>query len=242
MTDYKADDKADDYAAFGKQEEVPFSAKDEAAYVCIANARSLKGAIPSGQFSSGFEFTLTSHDPADISNAQVILRKNERGKDAIQRKKTRNKVVQALKPEISAGNISRILTSTDANDYNVAAEAISSQTILNAIHRFCIQYDMETIIKIPVKIDLSNPLKVKTSRTKNAIEDWQQLDDKNYHDWQEFILTYGAAAELESNNWLEDTLLLSMDKTLRSEIKSDMSMFPSNKRGGITMLCCIIKD
>ena len=42
--------------------------------------------------------------------------KNERGKDAIQRKKTRDKVVQALKPEISAGNISRILTSTNAED------------------------------------------------------------------------------------------------------------------------------
>jgi hypothetical protein len=241
MTDYEVDkDKADDYAAFGKREEVPFSAEDEAAYVRIANARSLKGTIPAGKFSSGFEFTLTSRDSADISNARVILRKSERGKDAIQRKKTRDKVVQPLKPEISAGNISRILTSTDADDYDVAAEAISSQTILNAIHRFCIQYDMEPIIKIPVKIDLSNPLKVKASRTMNAIADWQQLDDKNYHDWQEFILTYGAAAELESNNWLEDTLLLSMDKTLRSEIESDMSMFPSNKCGAITMLRCII--
>ena len=234
MSDYVADDNRVD-------EKVPFSAEDEATYVRIANAPSLKGAIPSGQFSSGFEFTLISRDPTDISNTRVILRKNERGNDAIQRKKTRDKVVQALKPEISAGNISRILTSTDADDYDVAAEAISSQMILNAIHRFCIQYDMETIIKIPVKIDLSNPLIVKTSRTKNAIEDWQQIDDKNYHDWQEFILKYGAAAELESNNWLEDTLLLSMDKTLRNEIESDMSMFPSHKRGAITMLRCIIK-
>jgi len=110
-----------------------------------------------------------------------------------------------LKPEISAGNISRILTSTDADDYDVAAEAISSQAILNAIHRFCIQYDMAPIIKIPVTIDLSNPLNVKTSKTRNAIEDWQQLEDKDYHEWQEFILTYGAATELESNNWLEDS-------------------------------------
>ncbi len=101
---------------------------------------------------------------------------------------------------------------------------------------------METIIKIPVKIDLSNPLKVKTSRTKNAIEDWQQLDDKDYHDWQEFILTYGTALELESNNWLEDTLLLSMDKNLCSEVASDMSGFPPIKRGAVTMLRCIIKQ
>jgi hypothetical protein len=242
MSDYGDEDRADGYAAFGiKQEGVSFSDEDNAAYVRIANERSLKGTIPSGQLSSGFEFTLESRNSVDISHARVILRKNERGKDAIQRKKTRDKVVQALKPEISAGNISRILTSTDADDYDVAAEAISSQTILNAIHRFCIQYDMEPIIKIPVKIDLSNPLNVKNSKTRNAIEDWQQLEDKDYYEWQEFILTYGAAAELESNNWLEDTLLLSMDKTLRSEVESDMSMFPSIKRGAITMLRCIIK-
>ena len=78
MMDYATDeDKA--------EEEVPFLAKDEAAYVRIANARSLKGAIPSGQFSSGFEFTLASRNSADIDHARVILRKNERGRDAIQR-------------------------------------------------------------------------------------------------------------------------------------------------------------
>ena len=244
MKDYededKDDDAEDDDAARKKEEDRELN-EEKAAYVRIANARSLKGTIPSGQLNSGFEFTLVSRDTADISNARVILRKNERGKDAIQHKKTRDKVVQALKPEISAGNISQILTSTNADDYDVAAEAISSQVILNAIHRFCIHYDMETIIKIPVKIDLSNPLKVKTSRTKNAIEDWQQLEDKDYHDWQEFILTYGAALELESNNWLEDTLLLSMDKNLRSEVASDMSGFPPIKRGAVTMLRCIIK-
>jgi hypothetical protein len=102
---------------------------------------------------------------------------------------------------------------------------------------------MELLIKIPVGIDLSNPLLVKKNSTKylNAIEHWQQLDDKNYSDWQEFILTFGVALELESNNWLEDTLLLSMDKTHCHEVESDTSGFPKNKQGAITMLCCIIK-
>ena len=100
---------------------------------------------------------------------------------------------------------------------------------------------MKTIIKIPMKIDLSNPLRVKTSWTKNAIEDWQQLKDKDYFNWQELILTSGAASELESNNWLEDTLLLSMDKNLCSEVASDMSGFLPIKRRAVTMLRCIIK-
>ncbi len=145
----------------------------------------------------------------------MILQKNERGKDAISRKKTRDKVIQALKPEISAGNISRILTSTDADEYNIASKAISYQAIMNSIHRFCIQYDMETLLKIPVDVNLLQPLPVKKATTFfNAIKDWQQLNDKTYFEWQELIVRYGTTNELESNSWLEDTLLISMDKNL----------------------------
>jgi hypothetical protein len=90
--------------------------EDTAAYVRIANARSLSGTIPSGNLTSGFEMTLTSCADNKIGGTVVILQKNERGEDAISRKKTRDKIVQALKPEISAGNISRIFTSTDADE------------------------------------------------------------------------------------------------------------------------------
>jgi hypothetical protein len=80
--------------------------KDQAAYVCIANAQSLNGTIPSWQLKSGFEITLTSRVDSKIGGTTVILRMKERGKDDFLRKKTCNKVVQALKPEISVGNIS----------------------------------------------------------------------------------------------------------------------------------------
>ena len=225
-----------------KESEAKKLDRDTEAYVHITNAQSLNGNIPSGRMSSGFEITLASRDTREIGRTRVILHKNDRGKDAIQRKKTRDKVVQALKPEISAGNISRILTSTNADEYDIANEAISSQAILNSIHCYCIQYDMETLLKIPVNVDLMKPLLVKNAtKFLNAIEDWQQLKDKKYFEWQEFIVRYGTTNELESNSWLEDTLLLSMDKNLRYEIKSDMSGFPKNKQGAITMLCCIIK-
>jgi hypothetical protein len=141
---------------------------------------------------------------------------NERGKDAISHKKTCDKVVQALKPEISAGNISRILMSTKADKYDVASKVIFYQAIMNSIHCFCIQYDMETLLKIPADVDLLQPLLTVKKATKffNAIKYWQQLDYKKYFKWQEFIVRYGTTNELESNSWLKDTLLISMDKNL----------------------------
>jgi hypothetical protein len=101
---------------------------------------------------------------------------------------------------------------------------------------------METLLKILVNVDLTKPLLVQNAtKFLNAIEEWQQLNDEKYFEWQEFIIQYGTTNELESNSWLEGTLLLSMDKNLRYEIKSDMSGFPKNKQGAITMLRCIIK-
>ncbi len=46
---------------------------------------------------------------------------------------------------------------------------------------------------------------------------------------------------MESDSWLEDTLLLSMEKTLQTEVESDILGFPKTKQGSITTLCLIMK-
>jgi hypothetical protein len=80
----------------------------------------------------------------------------------------------------------------------------------------------------------------KATRFLNAINNWQQLDNMPYFEWQEFIIRYGTKDKLESNSWLEDTLLISINKHLQSEIESDMPGFPKQKQGAVTMLRCII--
>jgi hypothetical protein len=104
-------------------------------------------------------------------------------------KKTRDKVVKSLETKISAGNISHMLTSVDAAEYDVAADALSWQAILKSICQFYTQYDMTLLLRIPQDVDLSKPHRVaKATQFKDAIEDWQSLDDNNYFTWQEFLL------------------------------------------------------
>ncbi len=96
---------------------------------------------------------------------------------------------------------------------------------------------------IPQGVDLSKPHHVlKATNFKDAIEDWQDLSDNNYLEWQEFLLRHSTELELESDNWLDDVLHLSMEKTLCSEIESDLSSIPKHQRGSVTTLCCIIKQ
>ncbi len=83
--------------------------------------------------------------------------------------------------KIAAGNLSRVLTSIDANEHDIAADAISWQSILKSIRLFCTQYDMTSLIMFSKGVDLSKPQHVaKATSFKDAIKDWQDLSDNNY--------------------------------------------------------------
>jgi hypothetical protein len=115
-----------------------------------------------------------------------------------------------------------MLKSMEADKYDVAADALSWQTILKSIRNFCAQYDMTSLIMIPQGVDLSKPHHVaKATRFNDVIEYWHELSDANYFAWQEFVLWHGTKIKLESDNWLDNVLHLSMEKTLSSEIKFD---------------------
>jgi hypothetical protein len=96
---------------------------------------------------------------------------------------------------------------------------------------------------IPQDVDYKNPATVsKACIFFNAIDDWQKLEDEDYLQWQDFVLLHGFSVEVESDNWLEETLLLSMETTIRSKVESDMKSLPLEKqKGAISMLCFIIK-
>ncbi len=54
-------------------------------------------------------------------------------------------------------------------------------------------------------------------------------------------MRHGTAVKIESDDWLEGTLLLFMEVTLCAEVESDLKSLPANHHGAITMLRFIIK-
>jgi hypothetical protein len=137
-----------------------------------ALAKRYVGKIPSHQLQLGLQITLASCNKKDLGEVKVILCKQDHGNDAISCKKTRDKIVKSLETKITAGNLSRVLTSVDADEHDIAADAISWQSILKSIRLFCTQYDMTSLIMIPQGIDLSKPHHVaKATSFKDAIED-----------------------------------------------------------------------
>jgi hypothetical protein len=139
------------------------------------------GNIPSHQLQSGLLLSLVPCSDRGLNDAKVILRKGDRGADPIAHKNTRDKDVKALEPKISAGNISRILTSVDASEYDIATDALSWQNSLRLIKKFCIQYGMFSLIKIPQGVNLAQPYQVvKGTLFKDAIDDWQVLNNAVY--------------------------------------------------------------
>jgi hypothetical protein len=102
---------------------------------------------------------------------------------------------------------------------------------------------MISLIKIPQGIDLAQPYQVaKATLFKDAIDDWQVLNNAVYFNWQEFILQSGTNVETESDNWLDDTLQMFLEKMLHAEVESDLSSLPISRQGSLTTLCYIIKQ
>jgi hypothetical protein len=194
-----------------------------------ACAKRYVGKIPSHQLQLGLQITLASCKKKDLGEVKVILRKQYCGNDAISCKKTRDKIVKSFEMKITAGNLSHVLTSIDADEHDIAADAISWQSILKSICLFCTQNNMTSLIMIPQGVDLSKPHHVaKATSFKDAIKDWQDLSDKDYFEWQGFLLRHSTELELESNNWLDNVLHLSMEKTLCSEVESGLNSIPKN--------------
>jgi hypothetical protein len=101
---------------------------------------------------------------------------------------------------------------------------------------------MMSLLLIPQDVDLSKPtILAKARHFKNAIDDWQSLEDKDYFEWKEFLLHYGSYEETTSDNLLDDVLLLSMETTLQAEVESDIVSIPKEQRGSISTLRCIIR-
>jgi hypothetical protein len=161
----------------------------------------------------------------------------------IARKKTWEKVLKAIKPVITTCKIICILTSKNEGSYNVASNTLFSQTIMQGIKRYIIQYNMTIIIMIPMGASLlSTPASINYAMDwLNDIDDYEKLDDNNFAVWQEFILHHGSDVAIESDAWLEGTLLLSMESNLWAEVESDLKSLPTNRCGALTMLHFIIK-
>ena len=170
---------------------------------------------PFQTFTSGFQVTLAPR-LGNETIEKIVLQKDDRGDTPIARQKTREKVVKAIKPEITTCKISRIITDSDEGSYDVASNAISSQTILNGIKRYVVQYDMTSIIMIPKGVSSqSTPASINSTTVwMNGIDDYDKIEDSDYSIWQEFILRHGSEVEVESDAWFEGTLLLSMESTL----------------------------
>jgi hypothetical protein len=116
------------------------------------------------------------------------------------------------------------------------------KTFSKNIRHFCTQYEMISLLKIPQGIDLSKPHHVaKATQFKDAINNGRIVNDKDYFQWQGFLLCHGTDVEIESDNWLDDMLQISMEPTLHSEVNSNLHGIPLHQRSSMTTLRCIIK-
>ncbi len=69
----------------------------------------------------------------------------------------------------------------------------------------------------------------------NSILDWKDLQDDDCYRWQQFLNLYGSDVDIESDQWMEEFLCVSMEKALKDEAISDFDELPTASRGAVSL-------
>ena len=135
-----------------------------------------------------------------------------------------------------------MLTANDHKDYDIADDAQAWQQALKNVLSYATKFDMGSIFQLPNIFDLVDASRIKKATVwTNILTDYSLVDERAIYRWQEFVLTFGSSSDVESDNWMEDTLRLSMDPTLKAEVLSDLEELEELQRGAISIFYLITK-
>jgi hypothetical protein len=146
-----------------------------------------------------------------------------------------------LSPKITGSNIAKIHSLTDSESYDIAEDASQWRSSIKEIHNHAIKYDIMAIYHIPLVFNISDVNSVTTSHGfVNSILNWKDLQDDDCYRWQQFLNLYGSDVDIESDQWMEEFLRVSMEMALKDEVISDFDKLPTASRGAVSLFCCMV--
>jgi hypothetical protein len=190
---------------------------------------------------SGLQLCSSSCTGSKLGNVKVVIPKTYRRNTLHNQQKTKKIVTSPLSSAIAGSNITKILSITNIESYDIAEDASQWHTSIKDIHGHIIQYDIMAIYCVPVKFSTSDVNSVTTfPGFVNAILDWKNLKDEDCFHWQEFLHLFGPNVNIKSDQWMEEFLHKLMEKTLKDKVMSDFNELPKERCGAISLYHCMV--
>ena len=191
---------------------------------------------------SGLQVRPSGRSAFEISKTEVQISKYGRGRTPQERLKTRKLVVRTLSPKLAMSDITKLTNTAEVDNYDISKDAHMQEHALLAISKYAQTFDMAAIFMIPNHFTLHDSLSPQqASSMTNLLDHWKEVDEVDVFAWQEFILRYGSAEDLESNNWMEETLYLSMEQSLKADVLSEMQDVAHHQRGAVSLFFVAVK-
>ena len=191
--------------------------------------------------STGLKLRSASRTGSELGDVKIVIPKIYRGDKLHDRQKTKKIVTTPLSPKITGSNIAKILSLADSESYDIAEDASQWSTSIKEIYNHAIKYDIMAIYRIPLVFSISDVNSVTTSPGfVNSILNWKDLQDDDCYRWQHFLNLYGSDVDIESDQWMEEFLCVSMEKALKDEVISDFDELPKASRGAVSLFRCMV--
>ena len=170
------------------------------------------------------------------SNAQQklagIISKHDRGATPNDRAKRKKIVTQPLKSKLTCNNALSVLSAEDSANFDVAKECITWQNGLRELEEIAQSNDMLGPFMIPEQFDLTSP--TVSCNFNSLIEHFSKFTIEEVAEWRQWLSTWAAPVELESDNWMAEIMDKSMDTALSTTVHEALAELPESARGGVT--------
>ena len=159
----------------------------------------------------------------------VLVKKSERGSDAVSRGKVMAQATAALSVKLSTFE-----ATFDDEVLQLANFTSNTHEMKDRLEQRLSEYDMKSIVMMPSNFTDSNSLS-NTSSFINLAKDWN-VPEAKAQAWQSFLNHHVGDIDLESVAWLHKLLTNSTDSELLSQATVKMEVAPKDCRGGVLLL------
>ena len=178
------------------------------------------------------------------SNAQQklagIISKHDRGATPNDRAKRKKIVTQPLKSKLTCNNALSVLSAEDSANFDVAKECITWQNGLRELEDIAQSNDMLGPFKIPEQFELTSP--TVSGNFNSLIEHFSKFTIEEVAEWRQWLSTWAAPVELESDNWMAEIMDKSMDTALSTTVHEALAELPESARGGVTRFKLMVDE
>jgi hypothetical protein len=172
-----------------------------------------------------------------MEQGKVTLSRYQRGTDAAERRKIRERSIGSLTVKIGLMEYDAL---ADAKAADLSALVLKHQTATSKFTEWLTSFDCLYLLGVPFVTDFSNPQMVLSAPRKCLTASFQDFSLVQIASWQHFVCEWLTNTDIETSDWILQALDQSIEPLLLMQLKQSHNALPRKQRGGVVLFKLLV--